>query len=95
MKEKFAVYGYCNHSYAERTIRISGNMETLEEALTFRELAEKTEVKDIFVVQELFIGTVIESVSKEIELSIGSGDKKELYIDLLRKYEMLDLLKSE
>lgn len=49
MKEKFAVYGFCNHAYAERTIRISGDMETLEEALTFRELAEKTEVKDIFI----------------------------------------------
>lgn len=92
MKTKFAVYGFCNHAYAERTIRISGDMETPEEALTFRELAEKTEVKDIFVVQELFVSTVIESVGKKISLSVNSGEKKELYIDLLRKYEMLDLL---
>lgn len=92
MKTKFAVYGFCNHAYAERTIRISGDMETIEEALTFRELAEKTEVKDIFIVQELFVSTVIESVGKKIPLSVNSGEKKELYIDLLRKYEMLDLL---
>lgn len=95
MKTKFAVYGFCNHAYAEKTIRISGDMETLEEALTFRELAEKTEVKDIFVVQELFVSTVISSVSKEIELSINSGEQKELYIDLLKKYEMLDSLSEK
>lgn len=92
MKRKFAVYGFCNHAYAEQTIRISGDMETLEEALTFRELAEKTEIKDIFIVQELFVSTVIELVGKKIPLSVNSGEKKELYIDLLRKYEMLDLL---
>ena len=66
MKVKFAVYAYRNIPYEEETFRISGDFETIEEALNFKELAEKTEVRNILMTKEIFVATIIESLGDKI-----------------------------
>lgn len=91
MKVKFAVYAYRNIPYEEETFRISGDFETIEEALNFKELAEKTEVRNILMTKEIFVATIIESLGDKI--NIPDIEPHEKFKELLIKYGMIHLLK--
>lgn len=90
MKVKFAVYAYRNIPYEEETFRISGDFESIEEALNFKNLVEKTEVRNILMTKEIFVATVIESLGYKI--NVPNIEPYEKYIKLLIKYNMLDSL---
>ena len=89
MKVKFAVYG--NIPYEEETFRISGDFETIEEALNFKELAEKTEVRNILMTKEIFVATIIESLGDKI--NIPDIEPHEKFKELLIKYGIIHFLK--
>lgn len=91
MKVKFAVYAYRNIPYEEETFRISGDFETIEEALNFKELAEKTEVRNILMTKEIFVATIIESLGDKI--NIPNIEPHENFKELLSKYGMIHFLK--
>ena len=91
MKVKFAVYAYRNIPYEEETFRISGDFETIEEALNFKELAEKTEVRNILMTKEIFVATIIESLGDKI--NIPDIEPHEKFKELLIKYGMINFLK--
>lgn len=91
MKVKFAVYAYRNIPYEEETFRISGDFETIEEALNFKELAEKTEVRNILMTKEIFVATIIESLGDKI--NIPDIEPHEKFKELLIKYGMIHFLK--
>lgn len=91
MKVKFAVYAYRNIPYEEETLRISGDFETIEEALNFKELAEKTEVRNILMTKEIFVATIIESLGDKI--NIPNIEPHEKFKELLIKYGMIHFLK--
>lgn len=91
MKVKFAVYAYRNIPYEEETFRISGDFETIEEALNFKELAEKTEVRNILMTKEIFVATIIESLGDKI--NIPNIEPHEKFKELLIKYGMIHFLK--
>jgi len=90
MKVKFAVYAYRNVPYEEETFRISGDFESIEEALNFKSLAEKTEIRSVLMTKELFVSTIIESLGDKINIS--KIEPHEKYTELLMKYDMLDCL---
>lgn len=92
MKVKFAVYAYRNISYEEETFRVSGDFESIEEALSFKDLVEKTEVSNILMTNEVFVATIIESLGDKI--NIPNIEPHEKYTELLIKYGMLDCLKE-
>ena len=92
MKVKFAVYAYRNISYEEETFRVSGDFESIEEALSFKDLVEKTEVRNILMTNEVFVATIIESLGDKI--NIPNIEPNEKYKELLIKYGMLDCLKE-
>lgn len=91
MKVKFAVYAYRNIPYEEETFRISGDFETIEEALNFKEFAEKTEVRNILMTKEIFVATIIESLGNKI--NIPNIEPHEKFKELLSKYGMIHFLK--
>ena len=91
MKVKFAVYAYRNIPYEEETFRISGDFETIEEALNFKEFAEKTEVRNILMTKEIFVATIIESLGNKI--NIPNIEPHEKFKELLIKYGMIHFLK--
>lgn len=96
---KFAVYSLFTSNYETSISKISGDFKNIEEALTFKSLLEEIDIDFLLESNEIFVSTVLESISDKInfkkEQTYPVEKENEIYqkyLRILKNYNMYELL---
>lgn len=96
---KFAVYSLFTSNYETSISKISGDFKNIEEALTFKSLLEEIDIDFLLESNEIFVSTVLESISDKINLKKEQtypvekeNEIYQKYLRILKNYNMYELL---